>query len=130
MVIYRPHCGGLAEAMAEAREFESFEDMKRYIYEQAEDFNGIKPFEIEDIVVADDLHEDWRVGWNDSRHVGIKRYFNEDYMKKYGVPQCVGQCATDYPGLEGSIKKMWEFLTANFDFQNLDRNRTNKIKGE
>lgn len=110
MVIYRPHRGGLAEAMEEAREFENFEEMKQYIYDDAEVFNGEKAFEIEDIVVADDLHEDWRVGWNDSRHVGIKRYFNEDYMEKYGTPQCIGMCATDYPGLEQSKQICNRFL--------------------
>lgn len=31
MVIYRPHRGGLKEAMAEAKEFNSIDEMKRYI---------------------------------------------------------------------------------------------------
>lgn len=33
MIIYRPHRGGLAEAMAEAKEFETEEEMKWHIYE-------------------------------------------------------------------------------------------------
>lgn len=110
MVIYRPHRGGLAEAMAEAKEFESFEEMKRYIYWAVGERDGVKPFAIEDIVVADDLHEDVRVGWKDSRHIGIKRYYSEDFMQMYGVPQCIGQCATDYPGLEKSREMCRKFL--------------------
>lgn len=110
MVIYRPHRGGLAEAMAEAREFENFEEMKQYIYDDAEVFNGEKAFEIEDIVVSDELREDWRIGWKDSRYVCVKRYFSDDFMKLYGVPQCIGQCATDYPGLEQSKEMCGKFL--------------------
>lgn len=33
MIIYRPHKGGLAEAMAEAKEFETEEEMKQHIFE-------------------------------------------------------------------------------------------------
>lgn len=107
MVIYRPHRGGLMDAMAEAKEFESFDEMKRYIYEQAEEFNGMKPFEIEDIVVDDEGVEDLRIGWKDTRHVCVKRYFGRDFND---APQCIGMCSTDYPGLEGSIKKMRDFF--------------------
>lgn len=127
MVIYRPHRGGLDESMKEAREFDGFEEMKRYIYEQAEGFNGVKPFEIDDIVVNDGTHEDWRIGWKDTRYVCVKRYLGTDFK---GAPQCIGMCATDYPGLDGSIKKMWEFLTANFDFQNLERLSTGQGERE
>ena len=31
MVIYRPHRGGLKEAMTEDKEFNSIDEMKRYI---------------------------------------------------------------------------------------------------
>lgn len=110
MVIYRPHRGLLAVAMAEAREFHNFEEMKRYIYEQAEEFNGVKAFEIEDIVIDDDKCEDWRIGWNDTRHVCINRYFGENFIDNYGAPQCIGQCATDYPGLEQSKEMCRKFL--------------------
>lgn len=34
MIIYRPHRGGLRQAMEEAVEFETFEVMKEYIVEQ------------------------------------------------------------------------------------------------
>ena len=30
-------------------------------------------------------------------YVCIKRFGNEDYVEKYGAPQCIGMCATDYP---------------------------------
>ena len=33
MVIFRQHRGGLAESLETAKEFESFDDMKKYIYQ-------------------------------------------------------------------------------------------------
>lgn len=106
MVIYRPHRGGLAEAMLEAKEFESFEDMKRYIYENAATNNGKKAFEIKDIVIGDDKSDDPRTGWKDTREVCIKRFFNANYIKLYGKPQCIGYCATEHQGFAGTVKQM------------------------
>lgn len=100
MIIYRPHRGGLTESMAEAREFESIEAMKQRIVEHwASQFDGRKPFDVEDIVLGDECVDDPRTGWHDTRHVCVKRFGNEDYMEKYGSAQCIGQCATDYDGL-------------------------------
>lgn len=101
MVIYRPHRGGLEEALAEAKEFESIEEMKQYIYEHfkfvyADLGYKMEPFSIEDIVIAEETADDKRCGWHDTRHVCIKRLLNEDFMEKYGSPQCIGHCATDY----------------------------------
>ena len=101
MVIYRPHRGGLAESLAEAKEFETFEDMKQYIYQTEWDtFRDLglpAPFEIEDIFInEDDTINDPRCGWHDTMHVCVKRFGDEDYMKEYGTPQCIGMCATDY----------------------------------
>lgn len=109
MIIYRPHRGGLAEAMAEAQEFETEEEMKRYIYEEHKTLNrelgfSDAPFEIEDIVIdKDNPHEDNRIGWNDAMYVCVKRYGNENYIKKYGTPQCIGMCATDYKRKEAAV---------------------------
>lgn len=110
MVIYRPHCGGLAEAMAEAREFESFEEMKKYIVDESERYWGKPAFDVTDIVIDDEASPDDRIGWKDERYVCVKRYFGEDYMEKYGTPQCIGMCATDYPGLEQSKEICNRFL--------------------
>lgn len=102
MIIYRPHRGALAEAMAEAKEFETEEEMKRYIYADhkayfAELGRLNAPFEIDDIVIdKEDAHEDERIGWHDTMYVCVKRYGDKDYIKLYGTPQCIGMCATDY----------------------------------
>lgn len=109
MIIYRPHRGGLAEAMAEAKEFETEEEMKRYIYEHHKAYcldlgYPNAPFEIEDIEIDYERPiEDERIGWNDEMYVCVKRYGNEDYIKKYGTSQCIGMCATDYKRKEAAV---------------------------
>lgn len=110
MVIYRPHRGGLAESMAEAREFEDFEAMKRYIVEESAYYWGKPAFAISDIVIDGEQISDNRIGWKDERNVCVKRYFGEDYMEKYGCPQCIGMCATDYPGIWQSQEMCRKFL--------------------
>ncbi len=97
MVIYRPHKGGLKEALAEAREFDSFEEMKTYIasdYKKMYTELGFKnpPFYVDDIVIKDESKDDNRCGWHDTRYVCVKRMGNEIY----DCPQCIGMCATDY----------------------------------
>lgn len=93
MIIYRPHRGKLADAMAEAKEFNNEQEMKNYI---VEDWNGY--ISIEDIIIIDndEIIEDNRIGWKDTRYVCTKRVGNDDYIKKFGHPQCIGMCATDY----------------------------------
>lgn len=106
MVIYRPHRGGLEEALAEAKEFESIEEMKQHIYEHFKFVYSdlgyeMEPFGIDDIVIAEETADDKHCGWHDTRHVCIKRLLKEDFMEKYGSPQCIGHCATDYEKQEG-----------------------------
>lgn len=98
MVIYRPHRGGIAEAIAEAKEFENIEGMKEYILEcrTKNTSHSYKPFEISDIVIDEDSHDEDRIGWRNVHHVCVKRLGNEDYMKEYGRPQCIGMCSEDY----------------------------------
>lgn len=102
MIIYRPHKGGLAEALVEVKEFQKEEEMKQYIYEEHKNYyQGLgysnAPFEIEDIEIdAQNPHNDERIGWHDTMYVCVKRYGNEDYIKKYSTSQCIGMCATDY----------------------------------
>ena len=106
MVIYRPHRGRLDEAMAEAREFESFEEMKQYIVDESKQYWGKPAFDVTDIVIDEETSPDDRIGWKDERYVCVNRYFGEDYMEKYRTPQCIGMCATDYPGISKSIQRM------------------------
>ena len=91
MIIYRPHRSILSQAMSEAKEFDNEDDMKNYILK---DWDGL--FSFDDIVIDDESVKDDRIGWNDSRYVCTKRCGKDDYIKLYGVPQCIGMCATDY----------------------------------
>ena len=77
--------------MAEKKEFESEYAMKKYIVEQ-----WYNMFSIEDIVLSEEIMNDERIGWEDTRYVCTKRLGNEDYIEKYGVPQCIGMCATKF----------------------------------
>lgn len=92
MIIYRPHRGGFSEAMALAKEFETVEEMKGYIVKEHTDEEAGRAFEFDDIVLGEETANDPSNGWKDTRHVCVKRYFNEIYP----VPQCIGMCATDY----------------------------------
>lgn len=99
--IFREHRGGLIESMNTAREFKTEKEMLQYIYDIHKKYGeGIgdnqAPFEIEDIVIQkEEVVYDSRTGWH-TMHVCVKKYGNEDYMKKYGSPQCIGQCSNDY----------------------------------
>ena len=58
MVIFRQHRGGLAESLETAREFENFDDMKKYIYQIHKGFCqkiGVEnaPFEISVMATPD-----------------------------------------------------------------------------
>ena len=104
MIIYRPHRGGLAESLSKAKEFETEEEMKQHIIEHYKNLlPGLVPFEIDDIVIGGEDVDDDRCGWHDTRCVCIKRLVDEDYMDKYGCPQCIGMCATDYEKQKSGI---------------------------
>lgn len=102
MVIFRHHKGGLSESMATAMEFNDFNEMKMYIVEYYKKFYKqlgyeVQPCNIEDIVITEnEKHEDERIGWHDVMYVCLKRFGDDDYMKKYNCPQCIGMCATNY----------------------------------
>lgn len=102
MVIFRHHKGSLADSMATAVEFNNFDELKAYIVEYYKKFYkelGYKtePISLEDVVIEEDgKHDDKRTGWHDTMYVCVKRLGNEDYMKEYNCPQCIGMCATDY----------------------------------
>lgn len=92
MIIYRPHRGGsVFDALDEAKEFNTEQEMKEYVVEQWDNL-----FSVEDVVLGNEIINDDRIGWEDVRHVCIKRLGKEDYMKKYKHPQCIGWCATIY----------------------------------
>lgn len=80
MLIYRPHRGSLADAMAEAKIFNSFDEIKEYVTHQ---WNSVWGWNI--LNPNDD-----RISWKDVRYLCLKRLGNEDYMEEYGCPQCIG----------------------------------------
>lgn len=93
MIIYRPHRGSLKDAMAEARIFQSVEEMKAWIVENSKQAFGVPLFSVDDIVIDQESIVDSRNGWNDTRYVCVKQYGGEVYP----IPQCIGMCATDFP---------------------------------
>ena len=92
MIKYRPHRGSLADAMAEEREFETVEELKAHVWSSWNETGGIVWFDPEDIVIGEILGDDDRIGWENVRHVCVKRMGSEDYMALYGSPQCIGWC--------------------------------------
>ena len=101
MIIFRPHRMGIdiGEAMAEAKEFNTVEEMKEHIVKRwHEGWGGPEElFTADDIVINEESAvNDDRIGWEDSMYVCVKRMGDEDYMKKHGIPQCIGMCATKY----------------------------------
>ena len=100
MIIFRPHRGGLFESLAEAKEFNNVEEMKKYIIELWHENWAGDPKELftaEDIVIDEEsVVNDTRIGWKNSMYVCLKRLGNENYIEKHGCAQCIGMCATDY----------------------------------
>jgi hypothetical protein len=91
-IIYRPHRGGTVfDSLEEAKEFDSIQEMKEYIVKQWDNY-----FLVEDIVIIGKPLNDNRINWKDVRYVCSKRFGNEDNIAKYGTPQCIGYCATEY----------------------------------
>lgn len=89
MVKYRPHKGTLDDAMLESKEFDSVEEMFKWI---VEDWNkNIETFSISDLSITDDNGKDNRIDWKETRYVCTKRMGAE----KYDVPQCIGMCSIE-----------------------------------
>lgn len=95
MIAYRPHRGSLADAMKEAKTFLNEWQMKRYVANNWNLAIGRKVLDPEDIIIDSESTDDDRVGWKNVHMVCAARIGNEDYMKKYGNPQCIGYCAYD-----------------------------------
>lgn len=92
MVIYRPHRGGFSEAMAEAREFSTMEELLSFVVEQHTDPDMGPAFALDDIVIDSEARNDPRNGWHDTRYVCTRRYYGEDY----DPPAPIGFCAENY----------------------------------
>lgn len=87
MIIYRPQRGTLEESMNQAIEFENEYEMKQHI---VRDFKGF--VSEDDILLSDEVIEDDRVNWRDTRKVFISRYGDQVYTNH----QAIGFYATKY----------------------------------
>lgn len=90
MLIYRPHRGSLADAMEEARTFNSFDEIKEYVANKWNNLCGYQTLDSDNIVLDEESHDDDRIGWKDVHYLCVKKIGNEDYIKEYGCPQCIG----------------------------------------
>lgn len=90
MIIYRPHRTSLSDALSEAKEFSTWQELKEYV---ASTWNsmGFGQATSSDVSIKDNSIEDERIDWKDTRMVLCK-----------GYP--VGFCATQYPTPDDSIK--------------------------
>lgn len=91
MVIFRPHRGGLKEAMEEAMEFDSIDEMLKYIcvkHNTAVPFFKIKT---SDIYIQDMKDSDERVGWHNLYYLIFERWSKisnqEGYLKYFGIEE-------------------------------------------
>lgn len=103
MVIYRPLRETLAEAMLEAKEFETIDDLKEYLLKYHNANRDI--ISMEDISITDIGRRDPRSGWWDVKQVRTNRFGEKDYIARYGVAQCIGEIATTYTSYD---RKFWE----------------------
>lgn len=126
--IFRPHRSTLNEAMAEAKVFDTKEEMFNYIVTC---WKGL--FDVSDLVIDDEESPDNRIGWLDEHYVCTKRFGD----KINDVPQCIGMCATKFPQTSkcpyhqknNSICFKCNNVAYNFDSE-LDCNTGGIINGE
>lgn len=85
-ILYRPQRGGLAEAMAEVKEFSTLKEMFEYIVKEGEEIYLRVPFGVSDLSIRYYCYDE-RIHW-ETYIVCTDRMFNE----KYDYPQAIGFC--------------------------------------
>lgn len=63
MLIYRPHRGSLVDAMAEAKTFNSFDEIKEYVSNEWNNTWGWSILSPNDIILDNESHDDDRIGF-------------------------------------------------------------------
>ena len=101
MITYRPHRGSLEDAMKEVKTFDNWYQMTHYIANNLNLAIGKKVIDPDNIVMDEKPVNDDRAGWKDVHMVLVTRVGNENFMEKYGNPQCIGYCTYDV----SSVKK-------------------------
>lgn len=91
MVRYRPHRGSLLDAMAEAKNFNSIEEMFDYILDDWNKSGFGYAFSKSDLSVSENLGADHRINWKECRYILTKRMGD----KVYESPQCIGMCSIE-----------------------------------
>lgn len=86
MIKYRPHKGLLTDAMAEMKTFNTLDEMFEHI---VQDWYGY--LTAEDLSVTDNLGNDKRIDWEETRYVCTRRIGSE----MYETPQCIGMCSIE-----------------------------------
>lgn len=101
MFRYRPHRGSFEDAMKEAREFITMDQMFDYIV-------NTDPFHLlqkEDLSISENLGKDDRIDWSECRNVLTKRYGKD----VYDTPQAIGWCSMEdfyHPEYESEAKNI------------------------
>ena len=88
----RPHRGGLEESIALQKEFNSIEEMFKYI--ESESYSsilGIYLYKAGDLSIGESLGKDDRIDWKETRYILTKRCG----MLIYDTPQCIGMCSIE-----------------------------------
>lgn len=85
---YRDHRGSLVESIKTQRVFNNKEEMFKYIVSNWSGFISTEDLSINER----DEGQDDRIGWSNTHYVCTKRMGNENYIEKYGCPQCIGMC--------------------------------------
>jgi len=86
MIKYRPHRGSLDESMIKMQSFNSIEEMFNAIEKE---WNGWVTFA--DLSITEDMGNDTRVNWKETRYVCTKRINNDEF----NTPQCIGICSIE-----------------------------------
>lgn len=87
MFKYRPHRGALEDAMKEAHEFITMDQMFDYIVRN-DPFHALRK---EDLSITENLGKDDRIDWSETRNVLTKRYGKD----VYDTPQAIGWCSME-----------------------------------
>lgn len=87
MFKYRPHRGALEDAMKEANEFITMDQMFDYIV-RSDPFHALRK---EDLSITENLGKDDRIDWTETRNVLTKRYGKD----VYDTPQAIGWCSME-----------------------------------
>lgn len=90
LIKYRPNRPTLAEALADAKEFNTIDEMYDYVVSTWK-LGDIECLSKEDLSIAENLGKDERCGWKETRYVCTTRIL----FDKYKTPQCIGMCSIE-----------------------------------